>query len=378
MKIARRISKFPILKQVLQLLVAFVPLIMLGLMMLFVPAVSHAGERDFDAEIDKIWSKLSIIEAGTGSAAGAPVVPTWSERLTFGGVVEVEAGFSDGDDGSESDIAVATVELGLEAAINDYSVAQVLFLYEDGEDLGVDEAFITLGNLEKNPFHLTAGKLYLPFGNYESQMVSDPLTLEIGEAGEEVIQVGIETAGFYASAYGFNGDTDDGGSDVVEHYGLSGGYALEAASFGFDVGGGWISSIGDSDGLTDALGGGPVAVNDYIDGYAAHLITGYGPLTLIGEYVGAGDDLDGPNSRISAYNLEAGMEFPLAGREASIAVGYQKTDEARWVDLPEKRMVSALAVEIMDGTTLALEWMNEEDYDGADSDVYTLQLAAEF
>ncbi len=377
MKIARSITKLPILKQVFQHVVAFMPLIMLALMLFFVPAVSHAGERDFDAEIDNIRSRLSIIEAGTGSAV-APVGPTWTERLTFSGVVEVEAGLTDGDDGTESDIAVATVELGLEAQINDYSAAQVLFLYEDGEDLRVDEAFITLGNLERNPFYLSAGKLYVPFGNYETQMISDPLTLEIGEAGEDVIQIGLEAAGFYASAYGFNGDTADGGSDVVEHYGLNGGYALEAAAFSLDIGGGWLSSIGDTDGLTDALGGGPVAVNDYIDGYAAHLITGYGPFSLIGEYVGAGDDLAGADSQISAYNLEAGFFFPLAGREASIAFGYQKTDEARWADLPEKRMVSALAVEIMDSTSLALEWMNEEDYDGVDSDVYTLQLAAEF
>ncbi|MFN2369275.1 MAG: LbtU family siderophore porin [Desulfurivibrionaceae bacterium] len=353
------------------------PLIMLALMLFFVPAVSHAGEKDFAAEIDRIRSRLAGIEAGTGSAV-APVGPTWTERLTFSGLVEVEAGFSDGDDGNESDIAAATVELGLEAQINDYSAAQVLFLYEDGEGLGVDEAFLTLGNLERNPLYLTAGKLYAPFGNYETQMISDPLTLEIGEAGEDAIQVGIETAGFYASAYGFNGDTDDGGSDVVEHYGINGGYAFESAAFSLDVGGGWLSSIGDTDGLSDALGGGPVAVNDYIDGYAAHLITDYGPFTLIGEYVGAGDDLDGADSRISAYNLEAGMFFPLAGREASIAVGYQKTYEARWADLPKKRLVSALAVEIMDSTSLALEWMNEEDYEGVDSDLYTLQLAAEF
>ncbi|MFO7607309.1 MAG: LbtU family siderophore porin [Desulfurivibrionaceae bacterium] len=377
MKIDRRITKLPILKEVFQHVVAFMPLIMPALMLFFVPAVSHAGERDFAAEIDRIRSRLSIIEAGSGSAV-APAGPTWAERLTFSGVVEVEAGFSDGDDGSESDIAVATVEFGLEAQINGYSAAQVLFLYEDGEDLGVDEAFITLGNLERNPLYLTAGKLYVPFGNYETQMISDPLTLEIGEGGENVIQIGIETAGFYASAYGFNGDTADGGSDVVEHYGLNGGYALESAAFSLDIGGGWLSSIGDTDGLSDALGGGPVAVNDYIDGYAAHLITGYGPFTLIGEYVGAGDDLDGADSQISAYNLEAGIFFPLAGREASIALGYQKTEEARWADLPEKRMVSALAVEIMDSTSLALEWMNEEDYDGIDSDVYTLQLGVEF
>ncbi|MFO7606647.1 MAG: LbtU family siderophore porin [Desulfurivibrionaceae bacterium] len=356
------------------------------------PAVSHAGEAELKAEIDKIWSKLANVEVAAGITEPAPVEPTWSDRLTIGGVVEVEAGVYDDDTFTESDIAVATVELGIEAEVSDFSSAHVLLLYEDDDDLQVDEAFITLGNLERNPFYLTAGKLYVPFGNYESQMVSDPLTLEIGEAREDALLVGIEVAGFYVSAYGFNGDTQDDGDDVVEHYGANLGYAFEAETVSFDIGGGWISSIRDSDGLSDILGAivedpldplSPFVETEYIQGYSAHLIAGLGPLTLIAEYLTAADDLLAANpfvtnSRISAYNVEAGVFFPLAGRDAYVAVGYQETDEALWAGLAEKRIVTAVAVEIMDGTSLALEWLNEEDYDGVDSDIYTLQLAAEF
>ncbi len=357
-----------------------------------IPAVSHAGEAELKAEIDKIWSKLVNVEIAAGITEPAPVEPTWSDRLTIGGVVEVEANYNDGEQGDDtfnaSDIAVAAVELGVEAEVSDFSSAHVLLLYEDDEDLQVDEAFITLGNTLNNPFYLTAGKMYVPFGNYESQMISDPLTLEIGEAQEDAILAGVEAAGFYASLYGFNGDFVDGGDDVVEHYGANAGYAFEAEAVSFDIGGSWTSAIRDSDGLSGAIIAAPgdEVVSDYVDGYAAHLVAGLGPVTLIGEYVGADDDLGGAgsNSRISAYNVEAGVFFPLAGRDAYVAVGYQETDEALWAGLAEKRIVTAVAVEIMDGTSLALEWLNEEDYDvadggtGADWDVYTLQLAAEF
>jgi hypothetical protein len=57
--------------------------------------------------------------------------------------------------------------------------------------------------------------MYVPFGNFESQIISDPLTLEIGEAGEDALQVGVEVEGFYDSIYTFNGDVTEGGDDKI-------------------------------------------------------------------------------------------------------------------------------------------------------------------
>lgn len=366
-------------------------------MLVAVPVIAQAGEAELKMEIDRLWAKMANIE-GTSMAdlKGTPMAeteegPNWADRVTISGVVEVEAGVNDGEPGDEdfsaSDISVATVELGIDAEISEFSSTHVLFLYEDGEDVVVDEAYMTIGNTEHNPLYMTAGKMYVPFGNFESQMISDPLTLELGETGEDALLVGVDVAGFYASLYAFNGDADDGGDDEIEHYGANAGYAFEADAVRIDVGGGWISSIQDSDGLTETLGliPGP-NVAEYVGGYAAHLIAGFGPVTLIGEYVGADDDLNGlgSNSQTSAYNLEAGVSLPLAGKEAGFAVGFQVTDEASWAGAPEERLVAAFAVEIMDATTLALEYLHEEDYSvadggsGTDWNTYTLQLAAEF
>lgn len=365
----------------------------LALMVLVGPTVAHAGETELKAEIDRLWVKLADLEAARDVANEAvPGEENWAARVQFSGVVEVEGNFNDGVPGddtvSESDIALATVELAVDAKISEASAAHVLFLYEDGEELLVDEATITLGNTETQPLYLTAGRMYVPFGNYESRMVSDPLTLEIGETQEDVVQVGVEAAGFYASVYTFKGDTANGGDDLVEHYGANAGFSFESDGASVGGGGGWISSIQDSDGLTAAITEvtGSMVVADYVEGYAAHLLAAFGPVTLIGEYVGAGDDIIAtePNSRIRAFNVEAGVSFPLAGREAGLAVGYQETAEALWAGAPEKRILVAGAIEVMDGATLALEWLSAEDYGpadggtGSDWEVYTLQLAAEF
>jgi hypothetical protein len=368
-------------------------LVGLVVMLIAVPVVSQAGEAELKMEIDRLWAKLANIEGvSTGEARGEVrheirSEENWADRVTISGVVE--AGVYDGDDATvpKSDIALATVELGVDAEVSEYSSAHVLFLSEDGGGLGVDEAFITIGNTEKNPLYMTAGKMYVPFGNFETQMISDPLTLGLGETGEDAFLLGVDAAGFYASVYAFNGDAADGVDDKIEHYGTNVGFAFESDAVSIDVGGGWISSIQDSDGMTEAITTetGSMVVTEYIGGYAAHLIAAFGPVTLIGEYVGADDDIiTGTNSQISAYNVEAGVAFPLAGKEAGFAVGFQTTDDALWAGAPEERIVAAFVFGFMDGTSLALEYLHEEDYSiadgglGLDWDTYTLQLAAEF
>jgi len=105
------------------------------------------------------------------------------EGVSFSGAVEVEAGFENGyEDENTSDITLATVELGLEAKISEWARANVVLLWEedDTEQVEVDEGTITLGNAERSPLYLTAGKFVVPFGAYETNMISDPLTLEIG------------------------------------------------------------------------------------------------------------------------------------------------------------------------------------------------------
>lgn len=358
------------------------PILICGVMslaistLLLAPISSQAGEAELKAEIDRLWSKVSQMGGGEAGGEGGG----WTDRVTISGVVEVEAGVADTATTTESDIAVATVELGVEAAISDFSSASILFLYEDGGTVDLDEATITIGNTEKMPVYLTAGKMYVPFGNYESQMISDPITLDIGEAQEDALLIGVEVEGFYGSTYLYNGDTEDGGDDEIEHYGINGGFAMEQDAFSLDVGAGWISSIRDSDGLFDGTATYP---NDYVGGYAVHAIVGFGPVTFISEYVAASDDIMATGTEVSAFNVEAGISFPIGGKEGAVALAYQSTDEAVTI-LDEERILVSFGMELMEGTALAFEWVTAEDYSvadggtGAEIDTYTLQLAAEF
>jgi len=324
----------------------------------------------------------------------------WTKRITMSGVVEVEAGFStadpvDGESTDDSDIAVATVEVGIGAKIVDHVSGDILFLYEDGEDIAVDEAFITLDGEDVIPLYLRAGELYVPFGNFESHMISDPLTLEIAETREAALQIGTETGGFYGSAFMFNGDVNesDADDDHIDNFGANAGFGMESEIFQFDVGVSYINNLIDADGWEGAIEdinseleeGEEFALNEYVGGVGAYAIIGVGPVTFIGEYVTALDDVKWVDAdanltnedQIAAWNAEIGFGFAIGAKEATLAVAYQGTDNAQ-NRLPETRYLGTFGVSVFENTTLALEYLMDEYENDDEATALTAQLAIEF
>jgi hypothetical protein len=337
--------------------------------------------------------KTKTIDAAVG------VLGKLAEHVTLSGLVEVEANFIEDDfeGNDESDIVLATVELGIDVDLHRYVSGHILLLWEEDETepVDVDEGYITLGNTEFFPVYLQAGKMYVPFGNFETHMISDPLTLELGETRESAALLGLEYRGFYVGGYAFNGDVDEIGEDnEIECFGFNGGYAFENEQFSLDIGGGWINSIGESDVLTDALEANGIGeLDDYVEGLYGHAIISWMGLTLIGEYVGATDDFEtnelefrGHGAEPESWNIELGYTFPVGAREAFVAAAWQGTDEALALELPEDRYMGGVGIEVYPGAgaTLKLEYAHDEDYDekdggtGNEADMVTVQLAVEF
>jgi hypothetical protein len=227
--------------------------------------------------------------------------------------------------------------------------------------------------------------MYVPFGNFETNMISDPLTLEISETQETALQVGFEAAGAYGSVFAFNGDTNEGGGDSqIEQFGANLGYTYEQEGFSLDVGISYMNSMGDSDGLSGILEEEDMLEVDYVDGFGAYAVAAIGPFSLIGEYITALDDFgDEDDSQPMAFSVEAGYTFDLSGMESTIALAYQGTDDMAG-NLPESRILASFGIGIFDGTNLAFEYAHDEDYDLSDggtdesADIFTAQLAYEF
>ncbi len=308
--------------------------------------------------------------------------------VDFSGLVEVEGSASQDFEGvNESKFELATVELGFVGKVSDWASAHLTLLYEEGGDdkVLVDDAHIILGNTDKFPLYLDAGRQYVPFGNFTTNMISDPLTLEIAETQETALQIGFKAAGAYGSVFAFNGDTNEGGGDSqIEQFGANIGYALERDSFSLDIGMSYMNSIGDSDGLGDILKEKNLLTADYVSGIGAYAITHIGPVSLIGEYITALDDIGNEtNFQPMAFNIETGYAFHIRGLESTVAIAYQGTDDMAGY-LPESRFLGSFAIGIFPGTTFAVEWAHDKDYDKADggtdesADAFTAQLAYEF
>ncbi|BBO70306.1 hypothetical protein DSCA_42360 [Desulfosarcina alkanivorans] len=316
----------------------------------------------------------------------------WNERIALSGLIEAEAGYirfdeNGGDSSDESDIAVATVELGIDADIAKHVLGHVLFLYEDGEDIVVDEATITLSGEDVVPAYLIVGEMYVPFGNFESHMISDPLTLEIAETREASLQVGVETGGFHGSAFIFNGDVDEAGEDdnLIDNFGANAGYTMESDAFSIDVGVSYINNLLDGDSWEDVIDDGGFTLNEYTAGMGTYAVVGIGSLTFIGEYITALDDIewiDEADDRfnedeISAWNLEVCYAFSIGEKEAEVAAALQGTDEAQ-NRLPETRYLGAFGLGIFESTNLSFEYTHSEFENDDEEDAFTAQLAIEF
>ncbi len=291
--------------------------VILGTMAALVIVLFNAG-LGFSASNVELEERISQLEEKSEAQPGA--LGKISEWVTLSGTIAVEAGFesSDADDSDSSDISLATAELGIEGAPKDWLTGFMLLSWVDDEDeLIVDEAHITLGRTDEIPYYVSAGKFYIPFGIFETLMVSDPITLDIGEIVDNAVQVGVDINGFQAAAYLYNGAVDEAGDDdTISSFGFSLGYALERDDYTLALGVDWTNNVLESGALSQAVGDAGELV-DAVSGIAAHAMVTFGPICLIGEHIHVTDDIEivggGTIKAPLAFALEAGYIFDVSG-----------------------------------------------------------------
>jgi len=284
------------------------------------------------------------VEANLDSQSKRSVAPT----IKWGGLVELEASVASIDDDPISDIALSTLELGAEVDLNSSIRASVLMLYEeDATPLEIDVAKLEL-DTPVDGLSIAVGQDYLPFGIYESALISDPLTLELGETRETSIQIQFAQDWFTSTLYTFNGDQDRNDEDRVQTAGLR----LHAHTDQYSLSLDYTSNLTDSDALqsSDFLVDGQT---DTIDGASLAFAWYLDAITLSAEHISALNDLpgDGALARPSASHLE------LAAKQASwvYAVAFEQTAEAELLSLPEDRYRAGLSKILFNGVQLGAE-----------------------
>jgi len=323
----------------------------------------------------------------------------WADKITLSGLIEGEACYEDydyddpaTDDEDSSDITLATVELAVDVDLVKHVKGHVLFLWEEDETepVDVDEGYITLDGEDVVPLYLNVGKLYVPFGNFESHFISDPLTLELGETRESALTVGCKNEWMDVSVSAFNGDIDEVGEDNhIETYVASASFSVPeklSSNFGIRAGVSYISNIADTDGLGDEItedAGGNKYIKDYVEGLSAFLsISFMDKLFLECEYLGALDEFEagelsfdnGKEIQPETWNIE--LAYAATDR-LEVAVKYEGGDDLGDV-LPEDQYGAAVSYSLFENTSLSLEYLHGEFENDDERDLITTQLAVEF
>jgi hypothetical protein len=288
-----------------------------------------------------------------------------------------------------TNITTPTVEFAIEGTVNDRVTGTMVFKWEEGATtyLDVDEAFFTI-NLS-DAMSITTGKLAIPFGNYGTFMVSDPMTLEIGEINQSVFSVSGGNDMFSVTAGTFNGDIGTM-SDKEDKIGI----AYIAAEFAPEEGkikGGvsWVSSISES-GLSEEITKVNAtttesATDSLVAGLAAYVNAEVAGIGIQAEYVSASSnykasELDfagAEKAKPLAWNLEATMSPTDTLAVAARVAGTKDLYDFQ----PEKQYGVALIYEMMEATTVAVEYMSGEYSSDATKDTIsnlTVQFAVEF
>ncbi len=284
---------------------------------------------------------------------------------------------------SSSEFVLDTVELIMDIKVVDWATGKIVIDYDgdEDEDFYLDEANITLGKTEEFPFFLTAGKVYVPFGDFSTNMIQDPLTQTLGEINPKGVIIGYEGNGITATVFSYNGmneneDTTDDDNDSINGFGASLAYSYEEEDKGFNAGISWVNNIADSSTISDNFESDDRAPNqihsisDQVPGMSLNLGGKYQAFSAIAEYTAALDSFTfaevpygTEGAEPKALNTELAYTTSIANKETVFAIGYQKSWEAYALDLPEERYITTAAMNIFDGTTVMLEYYIDEFYD---------------
>jgi hypothetical protein len=337
-------------------------------------------------EIENLKRRIAILEAQAAAGENDEEdlsLADLTERITLHGLIEVEAAYNKPRGGDESsDMTLATVELGADIRVTDWLGGEIVLLWEENETepVDLDVGVVTL-TCPRPLFGLTAGftggKMYLPFGKFNSFMVTDPLTLDLGETNQSAALLTLEGTHWSLRAGAFSGETDtrddnqaiDGWVAALEIT------PLESLTFGFSL----ISDLAESD---IALIEDEDMYRESVLGGAAFVSWTLGTLGMEAEYVTALEtfdpvligltDLTGKRPR--AWNLELAWTF---AEHWQAALRYEQAEDFQD---DATRYGGALSWGLMEHAVLAVEYLHGDAKgpEGVLEHTVTAQLAVAF
>ncbi|MBC2695024.1 MAG: LbtU family siderophore porin [Desulfobacteraceae bacterium] len=318
----------------------------------------------------------------------------WADKIHPSACMEVEAFYQDYNFHDPSvrymdtrDLVLATVEIGFDVDIAKHVKASLFFLYEeDDTEFDVDQGIITIDGADVVPLYVDLGKMYVPFGRFESHFIRDPLTLQLGETNESAAVGGFRNDLLELYFGAFNGDIDETGrrsSSTV--YLASAVFTLPEKTvpdLNLTAGISGISNIADSDGLQDLIvddDGDYETIKNHIGGFNTFIIASFlDRFFFNAEYLGAMDDIEmdtlGKSYKPEAWTIELACDVIDS---LNLAVCYEGSHDCDNF-LPKKQFGGVASYELFKHTSVALEYLYGKFENKNTRHLMTTQLAIEF
>lgn len=309
-----------------------------------------------------IAAAFSLLTAGTAFATSLEV-----GKVRFSGEIEAQGYYErhgmqegKGAERSESKIAIPTLALNADIEVAEKLTGYVSLLWDERkeeDELEVDVATLTYA---PKPFSFTVGRMYVPFGDYSTAFVSDPLTVALGQTRESAVMASVDPAEFLSiSIFAFNGEAEmrkDGKAPEKDNdWDFGAAIAVRPGEY-LALGGSYITDLADSDFeiVIDNLYGRRVA------GASLFATLSVGPVKVGGEAVTALDefetaDIEGATGemRPMAWHGEVAADVT---KDVTVALGIDGTRE--WPGMPEFQLGAIAAYRAFDNAVLSLEYIN--------------------
>jgi len=174
-----------------------------------------AGELDLEHRVRELELGKAAQEDAVRSIIGDSLAKLGSkinEFVTFGGALEVTGAHTNDFSGTSSDsVQLSTAELDFEIKVNEWMTGNLIIQYDTGSSIlfpttngfnasvdrfTVDRGTITIGDVQRFPLYIKAGRDVLAFGTStgvhraDVLSVENPLTIEVFETRRNMIGLG--------------------------------------------------------------------------------------------------------------------------------------------------------------------------------------------
>jgi len=273
-----------------------------------------------------------------------------------------------------------SVDLELETDISEQWNAEMTISFDDQEGVYFDEALLIYHSAEDDEaesvsWQFRLGKMTLPFGHYESYLLSDPMTQELGESKKNALIFELEKSFFNLGLGIFKGNEINGNDTEVITLAIINLPSLLEDQLQSNLGVSYLSNLADSDELTDYIDHELEIdrIEETMEGISAFVsLTYLEQLFIDVEYMQALDALqEEPGFKPKVWNLELGYQI-----QDNLVMGfrYGKSKNANDFLSRVQRGLGA-QYEINSNVLLGVEYIEKLANDGEKINTITLQLA---